>query len=542
MNYWHSLAGRLFKLVFTAYILLAVFVTLVQLGIEYSAIQRLIGHDLASLGDSFAGGVTEAMWELDREMMKTMAQGISQSSIVTGVIIAAPNGKPYASVGDVHESEPLAAPNIFAPFQFNHRTLSKPTAHGVRQLGSVTIYANRSVAIGRVKYSFIVILVNSIVKTAGLWFIFYIVITKWLSRPLSEMTTIVSQIQFASESNTMVPLRYPHEDELGSLADSMNKMQERLFSAHNELELMNIHLEKTVEERTRRLSEALRFNETILLSSPLPMGVYTESGDCVLANTAYAQLLGMPIEDVLEINFYALKSLQIPDLHACFEQTLRCRCLQSVEISMDIARNRSLWLECRILPTSTTSGDHLLVQFIDLTERKRVEEDLRHHAFHDPLTHLPNRRMFLDRLQLAIHTTQRQHGHGAVLFLDLNKFKQLNDTHGHDVGDMLLVEVANRLRKLVRSSDTIARLGGDEFVVLLEGLGERPEQAERYARAVAGAIRAELSAEYILGEIHHSGSASVGITIFDGNAEDPDSILKLADEAMYQIKKGVSSR
>jgi diguanylate cyclase (GGDEF)-like protein len=140
-------------------------------------------------------------------------------------------------------------------------------------------------------------------------------------------------------------------------------------------------------------------------------------------------------------------------------------------------------------------------------------------------------------MEQASRTSKRLNSYVAVLFIDLNKFKQLNDVHGHDVGDKLLVEVAQRLLKEVRDSDTVARLGGDEFVVLLEGLDAEPVKANEQACAIAEKIRASLSVEYILGSVHYYGSASIGIKLFLGDEGDPDQILKEADEAMYEAKK-----
>jgi diguanylate cyclase (GGDEF)-like protein len=183
-----------------------------------------------------------------------------------------------------------------------------------------------------------------------------------------------------------------------------------------------------------------------------------------------------------------------------------------------------------------------LIQFTDLTKRKRLEDELREYAFHDVLTRLPNRRLLLDRVTQAMHMSKRQNSYFAVLFLDVNKFKELNDAHGHDAGDQLLIQVANRLRHEVRETDTVARLGGDEFVVLLEGLGEDASGATEHANAVSDKINQVLSAEYVLGDIRHQGSVSIGIKVFDGDDADLDQILKEADAAMYEAKKGAASK
>lgn len=173
----------------------------------------------------------------------------------------------------------------------------------------------------------------------------------------------------------------------------------------------------------------------------------------------------------------------------------------------------------------------------EIVERRRLEEELRHFAFYDALTRLPNRRLFLDRLHQAQLNSARQRSHVAVMFLDLNNFKELNDTHGHDIGDQLLMDVAHRLQGAVRVSDTVARFGGDEFVVMLEGLGPEAEQARDYAAALADTLRDMLGQEYALGDIRHQCSASIGIKLFLGTDEDPDQILKDADTEMYRAKQ-----
>ena len=372
MSYWQSLSGRLFKLVFGSYLILAIFVTAVQLVLEYSSVQRTIGSDLASLGQSFHGGVTGAMWELDRPLINTMAQGIAQSSIVTGVRISSNTGETFAAIGKVPPSTVSVSDGIFAPFQFHAVRLWKETPGGTREIGQLDIFSDRSVALDRIKYSFMVILINSIIKTTGLWLIFYLVISRGLSRPISRLTEVVSQIKFAAESKEAMMLEYRHKDELGTLIESMNKMQERVFAARRELEEVNLRLEATVAERTRLLSETLDFNETLLLRSPLPMGVYNSSGQCLLANNAIADLVGATREDLLAQNFRNIDSWKTSGLLAHCLDALEHRTPRQVEINIVTSFGRMLWLDCRLLPMFINGEDHLLLQLIDLTERKKI--------------------------------------------------------------------------------------------------------------------------------------------------------------------------
>ena len=182
---------------------------------------------------------------------------------------------------------------------------------------------------------------------------------------------------------------------------------------------------------------------------------------------------------------------------------------------------------------------------IDLTERKRMEEQVRKMAFYDPLTRLPNRRLLNDRLGHTLAASQRNGLYGALMFLDLDNFKPLNDQHGHGVGDLLLLEVAHRLTECVREVDTVARLGGDEFVVMLSELHGDLHQSIEQAHAVAEKIRLALSETYFLSvaqtghpaiTVAHHCSASIGVAMFVNHELSATDILKAADAAMYQAK------
>jgi diguanylate cyclase (GGDEF)-like protein/PAS domain S-box-containing protein len=174
----------------------------------------------------------------------------------------------------------------------------------------------------------------------------------------------------------------------------------------------------------------------------------------------------------------------------------------------------------------------------DITERKQVEEQIRNLAYFDSLTRLPNRRLLMDRLGHALVSSHRSREFGALLILDLDHFKTLNDTQGHDVGDRLLVEVASRLSASVRQQDTVCRLGGDEFVVVLEGLGLDEQHAATQAEMVAEKVRQALNQPYFLSlnEAKFHGTTSIGLTLFRGKESSVDVLLKQADVALYQAK------
>jgi diguanylate cyclase (GGDEF)-like protein/PAS domain S-box-containing protein len=174
---------------------------------------------------------------------------------------------------------------------------------------------------------------------------------------------------------------------------------------------------------------------------------------------------------------------------------------------------------------------YFVSQIQDISERKVLEERLQHRAFHDSLTDLPNRQLFMDRLGQALRRTGRRHKRIAVLFMDLDGFKVVNDSLGHQVGDLLLTVVAQRLRRCLRPEDTLARFGGDEFVVLIEGLDD-PAQAVQ----VAERITEELRSPFIMEGRDLYVIASIGISLGDARTHDPDALLREADTAMYRAK------
>ncbi|MBK9954049.1 MAG: EAL domain-containing protein [Rhodocyclaceae bacterium] len=179
---------------------------------------------------------------------------------------------------------------------------------------------------------------------------------------------------------------------------------------------------------------------------------------------------------------------------------------------------------------------HYVVAFSDISQRKEAEEQIRNLAFFDPLTQLPNRRLLIDRLGLALAATTRYRKHGALLFLDLDYFKNLNDTLGHEAGDQMLVEVAGRLKSCVREGDTVARLGGDEFVVMLEDLSQDEAEAATQAELVAKKILELGTQPYRLRGREHHSTFSIGIGLFNAEHLGADELLRRADVAMYQAK------
>ena len=290
----------------------------------------------------------------------------------------------------------------------------------------------------------------------------------------------------------------------------------------------------------KRMEENLRANEQRLRSilERLPMGLCLVQDDGLISfrNARYVQICGYTQEEVPDTNTWWQRAY--PD--ATEREAIRRRLLDtSHQGIIPLAEYTIRCADGKYKPVEI-SGIFVeggrLITMQDLSERKAAEEEINQLAYYDPLTRLPNRRLLMDRLQQALATSARHHRSGALLMLDLDNFKTVNETRGHDRGDALLLQVAHRLRSCVHEDDTVARQGGDEFVVVLEDLGDSPEEAAARAEDVGQRILGVLREPYqIDGDAHHS-SLSMGVTIYSGTRETVDELLKRADLALYQAK------
>jgi diguanylate cyclase (GGDEF)-like protein/PAS domain S-box-containing protein len=194
------------------------------------------------------------------------------------------------------------------------------------------------------------------------------------------------------------------------------------------------------------------------------------------------------------------------------------------------------WLSITAVKDKDGGITHYVGSFIDISRQKAAEEQIRQLAYYDTLTGLPNRRLLYDRLQRIFTAAARFNQYGALLFIDVDNFKMLNDTAGHDVGDQLLVQLGERLSRIVRAEDIVARLGGDEFVIVLQHLGADELDAATRAEQVARKIITATSEPRMLAGREHHITLSIGVALFRGDEERPESFLKRADAAMYQAK------
>jgi diguanylate cyclase (GGDEF)-like protein/PAS domain S-box-containing protein len=251
------------------------------------------------------------------------------------------------------------------------------------------------------------------------------------------------------------------------------------------------------------------------------------AGPIVDCNLTFASMLGYSRSELIgrQADELYVQPSQRTDLMGVLTDSPT---LNSIELELRKKDGQSIWG----LMNLTIVGDRIHTTVVDISDRKRAEEKIEFHAYHDVLTNLPNRKLFTDRLSQSISRARRSSKPLAVMFVDLDHFKSINDTLGHEAGDELLLEMARRLRANVRDDDTVARLGGDEFTIILAEL-RHPEDAVSVAEKLIKAVEEPLSIAGVSIEV----SASIGIALFPDDGSDAESLLRNADSAMYRAKE-----
>jgi diguanylate cyclase (GGDEF)-like protein/PAS domain S-box-containing protein len=352
-------------------------------------------------------------------------------------------------------------------------------------------------------------------------------------KKLSDLTKEVSHNQ-----NYQLRASGEGDDEIGELVRSFNHMINQVHQRNTVLLDYQNGLEQEIEQRCsiekqlRVMSVAFETQESVMITDT--------DGVILRVNNAFIQSTGYTAEEAIGKTPRLLRSgRHDADFYREMWQSIHRIGKWEGEV-WDRRKNGEefpKWLTISAVKGDDGITTHYVGTHIDITQRKLAEEEINNLAFYDTLTNLPNRRLLLDRLQHALATSARVGRKGAVLFIDLDNFKTLNDTLGHDKGDLLLQQVAQRLTSCVRKSDTVARLGGDEFVVILEDLSVQYLDAGAQTEAFGAKILLALNQPYQLAAHEYRSTPSIGATLFNGQDQGIEELLKQADIAMYESKK-----
>ena len=380
-------------------------------------------------------------------------------------------------------------------------------------LGNVSVVMSKAALTRMTSDIFITNLATSF--SFALLFLFLIrYLTTSMARPLTQLSDSMERAQMGE---SMVRAKPGGPKDIAYMAHAFNDM-------------MSVQEER--EAALRIAAIAFETEEGMLVTD--------ENAMILRVNQAFTRITGYNPEEAIGKNPSLLKSDRQDDefFHRMWDSLQQYNNWQG-EI-WNQRKNGEIypeWLTITAVIGKDSKVTNYVGTFVDISERKKAEIEIHHLAFYDPLSQLPTRRMLLDRLRQAVATSVRNQTGGALLFIDLDNFKTLNDTKGHGIGDLLLIEVAKRLQDCVREGDTLARFGGDEFVLLLEGLSEERAQAAVQARSVGEKVLEVLSQPYLLEGNEFHSSSSMGITLFVNYKQKLDELLKQADTAMYEAKK-----
>lgn len=354
-----------------------------------------------------------------------------------------------------------------------------------------------------------------------------------MRRQLRPVHQAISQLTMLSEGSLpLQALEVGRGDEIGRLIAGFNRL---------------LHV---VAEREGELRKSEHKLSTILDNINSHVFLKDTEGRYLFANRYTCEMFGAPLEEVVgqtDARFFDAESLD--QIRRNDRMVLdEGKVVRTEEVNLRGPGKQPQSFLTIKLPLRDEAGNVYALCGIstDISDYKSREREMRQQAFHDELTSLPNRRLLFDRLDLAIAASRRSELYGALLFIDLDNFKPLNDSRGHEAGDLLLTEVARRLQKCVREVDTVARLGGDEFVVMVQNLDADGERSRAQIGIIAEKIHAALSEPYRmhlkdekghLMAIEHHCTASVGVCLFHSDEQSAEDILRRADQAMYAVKE-----
>ncbi|GEM_PF-1268392 len=351
-----------------------------------------------------------------------------------------------------------------------------------------------------------------------------------IRRLLSPLQKVTAAAEAIAQGERDVPLPTGGSGEIAALVSAFRHMLDRVTEREHDILRLNAKLEDRVRERTAKLLLAA----SVFENTSEGVVVTDDRAQILSVNAAFTEITGYTAEEAIGKKPSLLRS----EHHdADFYRAMWATLLAEGRWQGEIWNRRKSgevyleWLTINRIPETEGIPASYVSVFNDITEQRRKDERIRHLAFHDALTGLPNRSLLQDRLQHAIERARREGSRLSVTFLDLDRFKAINDTLGHDVGDRLLQEVATRIKTRLRAADTVARMGGDEFVILMENLTE-----PGYCISAANDIIADISRPMNIHDHPIQVGASLGLAFFPDDGDDALTLMKHADTAMYAAK------
>ncbi|MDO6442145.1 MULTISPECIES: EAL domain-containing protein [unclassified Marinobacter] len=494
----------------------------IQIYSDYRKDLAQIDSRMLVVESGYASSLARSLWALDQKLLQTQMEGIlSLPDIVHLRLRIEPDSE--LVMGEI----PRGADTQSHRFDLIHQ------GEGALKLGELTVTANLDRVYEDMKVKVGIIMATQFLKTFFVSILIILVIQHFITRHLTTMANYAKDFSLANLS-TPLTLDRPdtpshRNDEIGRVTEAFNQMRERLND--------------DLVRQKRDAAEIHKFSKAIE-QSPSSVVICDRQWRVEFANHKFTQLTGYNAKSIVGRHPGALSDDNVNNRdNRHLWQSIRLQ-VQRVgvwqgEVNSVRRNGERFWEQLIVTPIKNGAGDATgyLILGEDISIRKRYEQQLLRQANYDILTGLPNRMLALDRLKLALAQARRENSMVGVMFLDLDNFKHINDTLGHDAGDNLLIEAARRISSCLRGTSTVARLGGDEFLVILPGLAG-PESSSQ----VAERILSTFAPAYFLNGQEVFVTTSIGIAIYPTDSDNSGTLLQHADAAMYQAKhQGKSS-
>lgn len=523
----HSIAFRQARLVLLVSLLLglssALIVAFLDLQQEHRTTHETLQRTLALHHSS----AVSAVYNLNTELADSITHTLTQHPLIYRAVITDDFGDVLSS----HDIPPAASgwithqlfstliqkePVIQHPLPVTFNSDKEPSGMLEISVDTAFLATNFAQRLGRS-------LLAGVAYTLVLVSIFLLLFHRYLSRPILDIAHWVRQLD---EPNRTHERPYTQTDELGFLVASIDNLWEERCEATAQLELS-----------LQELARSERFSRSLMEHAGDALFLCRPDTRIVQVNRQAADSLKL---DAQQITGHLLSDFSLinteHELCERFNQVTEQDSYTYEDIQVD-QQQRHFPIEANCIRVSMDEEDYILILARDITLRKEAEKQIFELAYFDPLTHLPNRRLFLDRLKATINLLQHHKRFGAVLYLDLDRFKTINDSLGHTIGDELLHSVALRLTNELPNTATIARFGGDEFAILLPEVGDgNLESAAEHAAQVAQGILDTLSVPYDIVDHRLYSTISIGLSVFNGRRRNSLEVLRCADTALYRAK------
>lgn len=471
----------------------------------------------------YTNSIARSLWAPDQKLLQTQMENILSLPDIVHLRLASSSGSEIV-MGSMPPA--VSARSIKVPLEL-------VVENGSVSLGQLTITASLDPIYANIKSRLLRTFTTQLFKALLISISIYLIFRHFLSRHLTAISNYARQL---SEDNLDLPLTLKRpvteqnrNDELGQTKGALNRMRE--------------HLQQDLYKQQQSETEILKLSKAIE-QSPSSVLICDRQWRIEFVNQKYTQLTGFNKETILGKTPGALtQDTQAEEESEQLWEKIKLQ-VQRVgvwqgEINSIRKNGERFWEQVIVTPIKNPEGNasHYLILGEDISIRKRYEQQLLRQANYDILTGLPNRMLALDRLKLALAEARRESTLVGVLFLDLDNFKHINDTMGHEAGDNLLIEAAHRISSCLRGTSTVARLGGDEFLVVLPGLHDVEASSQ-----VAERILQTFTAAFHIGTQEVFVTTSIGIAIYPTDSDNSGSLLQHADAAMYEAKhQGKSS-